>query len=289
MALRHAEAVTTVDEVCRKLGVSQGTFFRWMKRFGSLGVPELRELRQLRVENWKLKQRVSDLSLDETILEEAMKGNSDARTAPCARSGGEGIVCPDGGPCVRRGRRATRERALQEHSTAPGRAARSDPRAGMHSSSSRLPNASRTATARGLAGEPQARLPALHRGESDAPAASVEAAPDGGGPARSAFANASERALGDGLHARPIGQRGDDPRADRDRRLYTGVRRAGGGEAAHRSGCGGRRVARVERVSYESQVADESGRDRRSRGTGGRASYRPDRIRGTECSLARPA
>ncbi len=73
MALRQAEAGTTVDEVCRKLGVSQGTFFRWKKRFGSLGVPELRELRQLREENKKLKQLVADLSLDKTILQEAMK------------------------------------------------------------------------------------------------------------------------------------------------------------------------------------------------------------------------
>lgn len=73
MALRQAEAGTTVDEVCRKLGVSQGTFFRWKKRFGSLGFPELRELRQLRDENKKLKQLVADLSLDKTILQEAMK------------------------------------------------------------------------------------------------------------------------------------------------------------------------------------------------------------------------
>jgi putative transposase len=73
MALRQAEAGTTVDEVCRKLGVSQGTFFRWKKRFGSLGVPEVRELRQLRDENKKLKQLVADLSLDKTILQEAMK------------------------------------------------------------------------------------------------------------------------------------------------------------------------------------------------------------------------
>ncbi|MEX2205623.1 MAG: transposase [Myxococcota bacterium] len=73
MALRQAEGGTTVDEICRKLGVSQGTFFRWKKHFGSLGVPELRELRQLREENKKLNQLVADLSLDKTILQEAMK------------------------------------------------------------------------------------------------------------------------------------------------------------------------------------------------------------------------
>ncbi len=73
MALRQAEAGTPVEEICRKLGVSQATFFRWKKRFGSLGVPEIRELRQLRDENGKLKQLVADLSLDKTILQESLR------------------------------------------------------------------------------------------------------------------------------------------------------------------------------------------------------------------------
>jgi len=73
MALRQAEAGTPVDEICRKLGVSQAALFRWKKRFGSLGVPEIRELRQLRDENGKLKQLVADLSLDKTILQESLR------------------------------------------------------------------------------------------------------------------------------------------------------------------------------------------------------------------------
>lgn len=48
MALRQAEAGTLVGDICRKLGITEATFYRWKKRFGSLGVPELRELRQLR-------------------------------------------------------------------------------------------------------------------------------------------------------------------------------------------------------------------------------------------------
>lgn len=47
MALRQAEAGTTVEEICRKLGVSSTTFFRCKKVYGGLSVPELRELRQL--------------------------------------------------------------------------------------------------------------------------------------------------------------------------------------------------------------------------------------------------
>jgi len=73
LALRQAEAGTPVEEICRKLGVSQASFFRWKKKFGGLGVSELRELRQLREENSKLKQLVADLSLDKSILQEAMR------------------------------------------------------------------------------------------------------------------------------------------------------------------------------------------------------------------------
>jgi len=73
MALRQAEVGTPVEEICRKLGISQGTFFRWKKHFGDLGVAELRELRQLREENRKLKGLVADLSLDKTILQEALR------------------------------------------------------------------------------------------------------------------------------------------------------------------------------------------------------------------------
>jgi len=73
MALRQAEAGTPVGEVCRKLGVSEQTFYRWKKRFGALGVSERRELRQLRDENRKLKGLVADLTLDKTILHEALR------------------------------------------------------------------------------------------------------------------------------------------------------------------------------------------------------------------------
>ena len=73
MALRQAEAGTAVGDICRRLGISQATFFRWKKSYGGLGVSELRELRQLRDENHRLKGLVADLSLDKTILQEALR------------------------------------------------------------------------------------------------------------------------------------------------------------------------------------------------------------------------
>ncbi len=62
-----------MGEICRKLGVTKTTFYRWKKKFGGLGVPELRELRQLREEKRRLKGLVADLSLDKEILQEAVR------------------------------------------------------------------------------------------------------------------------------------------------------------------------------------------------------------------------
>lgn len=55
-ALRQGEAGTPVPDIVRKLGVSEATFYRWKKKFGGMGVAELRRLRQLEEENQKLKQ-----------------------------------------------------------------------------------------------------------------------------------------------------------------------------------------------------------------------------------------
>ena len=72
-ALRQAEAGTTVAEITRKLGVSENTFYLWRRRFGKLGTPEIRELRQLREENSRLKQLVADLTLDRQVLQDVLK------------------------------------------------------------------------------------------------------------------------------------------------------------------------------------------------------------------------
>jgi putative transposase len=68
--LREAESGTTVVEVCRKHGISQQSFYLWKRKYAGLGLSELRELRQLRDENGKLKRLVADLSLDRHILQE---------------------------------------------------------------------------------------------------------------------------------------------------------------------------------------------------------------------------
>ncbi|OLY90584.1 putative transposase [Cnuella takakiae] len=67
-ALEQAETDTRVDEGCRKMGISEATFYNWKKKFGGLGVSELRRLRQLEKESFKLKQIVADLTLDKQML-----------------------------------------------------------------------------------------------------------------------------------------------------------------------------------------------------------------------------
>ncbi len=69
-ALRQAESGEKVAEICRAHGISEQTFYIWKKKYSGLGLSELRELRQLREENAKLKRLVADLSLDRHILQE---------------------------------------------------------------------------------------------------------------------------------------------------------------------------------------------------------------------------
>lgn len=72
-ALKQAETGSRVEEVCRKMGISEATFYNWKKKFGGMGVTELRRLRQVEEENQRLKRLVADLSLDKEMLQEVIK------------------------------------------------------------------------------------------------------------------------------------------------------------------------------------------------------------------------
>ena len=71
-ALRQAESGVSVEEITRKLGITQATFYRWKKKYAGLGVAELRRLKQLEEENKKLKRLVADLSLDKAMLQDVL-------------------------------------------------------------------------------------------------------------------------------------------------------------------------------------------------------------------------
>ena len=72
-ALRQAESGTPVDEICRRMGISEPTFYRWRKKFAGMGVAEIRRLKQLEDENRKLKGLVADLTLDKTMLQDVLR------------------------------------------------------------------------------------------------------------------------------------------------------------------------------------------------------------------------
>jgi len=72
-ALQQAEGGTPVEEVCRKMGISEATFFRWKKVYGGLMPSEVRKLKQLEEENRRLRKLVADLTLDKEMLTEVIK------------------------------------------------------------------------------------------------------------------------------------------------------------------------------------------------------------------------
>jgi putative transposase len=71
--LHRVEAGVPVGDVCRQVGVSEQTFYRWKKEYGSMLPSEARELKQLRDENTKLKRLVADLSLDKVMLQDIVQ------------------------------------------------------------------------------------------------------------------------------------------------------------------------------------------------------------------------
>jgi putative transposase len=77
--LREAEVELgrghTVVDVCRQLGVSEQTYFRWRQEYGGLKLDQARRLKELERENGRLKRAVAELTLDKLILKEAAEGN----------------------------------------------------------------------------------------------------------------------------------------------------------------------------------------------------------------------
>ena len=77
--LRQAEVLSSqgrnVSEICREIGVTENTYYRWRKGYGGMGVDQARRLKELERENSRLKRAVADLTLDNLILKEAAEGN----------------------------------------------------------------------------------------------------------------------------------------------------------------------------------------------------------------------
>ena len=77
--LREADVLLaqdkTVAQVCKQLGVTDQTYYRWRKQYGGMKVDQAKRLKELEQENARLKRAVADLTLDKLILKEAAEGN----------------------------------------------------------------------------------------------------------------------------------------------------------------------------------------------------------------------
>jgi putative transposase len=71
-AINQSELGTKVEEICRKMGISDATFYKWKQKYAGLGPSELKKLKQLEEENSKLKRLVADLSLDKAMLQDVL-------------------------------------------------------------------------------------------------------------------------------------------------------------------------------------------------------------------------
>src|SRR5215475_3483793 len=116
--LRQGESGVPIGELCRQHQISEQTYYRWNKQFGDLGTAEVRELRQLREENRKLKQLVADLSLDKQILREVIAKRSDADPTAGPGRVGAGGVSPEPATGLPSARGHALERAVHRSSAA---------------------------------------------------------------------------------------------------------------------------------------------------------------------------
>jgi transposase-like protein len=77
--LREAEVLLsqgkTAGEACKQINVSEQTYYRWRKEYGGIGTDQARKLKELEKENGRLKKWVADLSLDNAIFKETVRGN----------------------------------------------------------------------------------------------------------------------------------------------------------------------------------------------------------------------
>lgn len=70
--LKQAELGISVEEICRKIGITEQTFYRWKTKYGGMLPSDMKRLKQLEEENTKLKKLVADLSLDKAMLQDVL-------------------------------------------------------------------------------------------------------------------------------------------------------------------------------------------------------------------------
>ena len=150
--LQQAAQGVPVGNLCRKVGISEQSFYRWKKVYGSLQPSEARELKQLRDEVTKLKRLVADLSLDKVMLQDVIQKSSETRQAARGREILDGTLHGQRAPRVRRHPRDAVHRVLQELQRPVDGVTRTDARARADPRPLRLPSSPHPVTPGRLGG-----------------------------------------------------------------------------------------------------------------------------------------
>ena len=75
IVLEGLKGEESIAEICRQLGIKEQTYYKWRKEYGGMRVNQAKKLKEVEQENSRLKKLVADLSLDNAILKETVRGN----------------------------------------------------------------------------------------------------------------------------------------------------------------------------------------------------------------------
>ncbi len=84
-AIKEHEGGRKAEDIVRDLGISQGTFYKWKQKYGGMEASEVKRLKDLELENGRLKRLLADMILDKEILKEVIEKKAGARRAAGAR------------------------------------------------------------------------------------------------------------------------------------------------------------------------------------------------------------
>ena len=228
-ALKQADAGQPVGDVCRQMGISEATFCVWKKRYGNLGLLEVRELRQLRDENARLKRLVADLTLDRHILQDVVKKRFSGLPAPRYCTMDTRLLSVERAAVLPAHRLAGGDVVLPPVGTRCDRTTTAVTRAGNSEAAVRVRTSAHFANSRGLEGRPEQSASAVQAGGP--PGAYESATKEAHQPAPRSLAHSAggRTVLGHGLRPRSACQWSEVPRTDDHRQVASTVCGAAGG------------------------------------------------------------
>ena len=159
--LKQVEVGVPVVEVCRQVGISEQTFYRWKKQFVGLEIDQVRQLKQLQKENGKLKKLVADLSLDKAMLQDVLSKNSKALAHAFGGAVPVRGICSESAAGVSYGAGLQVDGSISEQARTENRSSAADSRDRPGANQLWVWQDPGAAEARGLEGRQKAGLPVI--------------------------------------------------------------------------------------------------------------------------------